>query len=247
MANEVVIRDIKDTTTMAKAVAESGLFGYKSINQALTMLLLAESENMHPMSAVKQYHIVNGKPVLKSAEVLSRFQNAKGSIKYISSTDEKCEIEFTHPQGGSLTIKWDIAKAKKAGIYDTNAVWKKYPSNMLRARCITDGVTALFPSCLGGNMPETVAEDIPLPKFEYEEAEVVEDTPKLNLKLEKTKLKKKMEDLNFSIKEIKEFAQHFNITDDADAIHELNNNDVAFTKSVNEFEEILKGNEDDSK
>ena len=236
--SNIVTRDMKDTLTMAQAVTKSGLFGFKNENQALTMLLLAESENMHPMSAVKQYHIVGGKPVLKSAEVLSRFQNANGSIKYITSTDTECEVEFTHPQGGSLTIRWDIEKAKKAGIYNTNQVWQKYPSNMLRSRCITDGVTALYPACLGGMMTESMAQDIPppdaMPTIDVEDAEIVE--PEVSIGTLKLMLANRLKELDFSSADVKAFAEMFNLSEDKESLENLVNNKDALMVCVNKFE-----------
>ena len=231
----------KEMENMAKKIAMSGLFGVKNENQVYSLLLLAESEQLHPMTAMKQYHIVSGKPVLKSAEVLSRFQRANGKIKYIVSDDTKCEIEFSHEQAGSLTIKWDIEKAKTAGIYNTNPVWKKYPSNMLRSRCITDGVTALFPSCLGGMMTESTAEDIPvraeddIPTIEAPIEVEVEQKPMSTSTL-KLMLSNRLKELSFTPKEVKEFADKFGLKDDMELLENLVNNRKLLMEKVTEFE-----------
>ena len=241
MGTEIATTNINNLQVMAEAITTSGLFSLKNKNQALTLLLLAESEGLHAMTAMKQYHILNGRPVLKSAEVLSRFQKAGGRIKYIASDDTKCEVEFSHEQAGSITIKWDIEKAKKAGIYDTNPVWKKYPSNMLRSRCITDGVTALFPSCLGGMMTESTAQDIPAPDAmptiegaDIEDAEILEPAPSIDgLKL---KLSNKLKELSFTAKEVKEFAVKFKLNEDTELLELLVNDKELLMEKVAEFE-----------
>ncbi len=223
--NELTVTEpnMPNLTAQAQAVTRSGLFGFKNENQALTLLLLAQSEGLSPISALKMYHIIGSKPVLKSAEVLSRFQNAGGKIKYIKSTDEECEIEFFHEQGGSLTIKWDIEKAKKAGIYNTNPVWQKYPSNMLRSRCITDGVVALYPVCLGGNTPQTIAEDTQKTQEEITvEAEIIqENQTQKDHTANKRELSKQLTALSFSKADVTAFAKMFDLGNDTELVEEL--------------------------
>jgi len=165
---------------------------------------------------------------------------AGGKIKYIKSDDNECEIEFTHEQAGSITIKWDIQKAKRAGIYDSNPVWKKYPSNMLRSRCVTDGVNAIYPACLGGALTESMAQDIPennLPDFQtspqtdYEDAEIVEQ-PKLGTKQD---LARELRDLGLTKADMKAFGEKFEVTQEF--IEEcLTNRDFLIAK-IKEFED----------
>lgn len=227
--NELI--PIAQVQVMAKTVAQSGLFGLKNADQAMTLMLLAQSENIHPMTALQQYHILNGRPVLKSTEVLSRFQRAGGKIKYIKSDDKVCEIEFSHEMAGSITLKWDIEKAKTAGVYDSNPVWKKYPENMLRARCITDGVKAIFPSCLGGFMSEAEAQDIEPVEIEDIETVTIEDKPNY-----KELLTIRLRKLDFTNAMIKEFAEINNLANDEVLLQDLATNNDTFMKKIEEFE-----------
>jgi hypothetical protein len=227
--NEII--PIAQVQVMAKTVAQSGLFGLKNQDQAMTLMLLAQSENIHPMTALQQYHIINGRPVLKSTEMLSRFQNSGGKIKYIKSDDKECEIEFTHEMGGTMTIKWDIAKAKTAGVYDSNPVWKKYPENMLRSRCITDGIKAIYPSCLGGFMSDVEAQD--LPKEEVEVVEVIETVDNNYKELLTIRLRK----LDFTNAMIKEFATKYDLANNVELLQELATENDKFMKLIEEFED----------
>jgi len=65
MSNIIPYNEVQ---SMAKTVATSGLFGFKNENQAMTIMLLSQSENKHPMELIQKYHIINGKPALKSSE-----------------------------------------------------------------------------------------------------------------------------------------------------------------------------------
>ncbi len=232
--SNIVISDPARMQVMSDKITKSGLFGIKNVNQVYSLLMLAESEGLHPMTAMKQYHIVNGRPTLKSSETLARFQKSGGLIKWIKSTEDEAEAELTHPQGGSITIKWDITKAKKAGIFDKNPTWKTYPSNMLRARVITDGVNAIYPACLGGNMPETVAEDLPVDD-EIEEVEV----ETVNINDLKKSLGRKLEKHGVVSADIKAFATKYNLTEDTELLSELVEDEEKLLKYIGEFEDEM--------
>lgn len=147
MANEVL--DINALAQMANAATRSGFFGYKDPSEAMTLMLVAQADGIHPMKAVEQYHIISGRPSLKSEAMLARFQAAGGKIRWQERTPERCTLWLSHPQGGELEIMWDMDRAKAARLTG-NPSWAKYPAQMLSARCVSEGVRALFPACLGG-------------------------------------------------------------------------------------------------
>lgn len=140
---------VAEVQTMARAIADSGLFGVKSQNQAFALMLIAQAEGRHPATVAQEYDIIQGRPALKSAAALARFQLAGGKVSWIESNDERAIAEFSHPAGGTLTIKWDMERAKAAQLLGKDG-WKKYPGQMLRARCAAEGPRALFPVCLNG-------------------------------------------------------------------------------------------------
>jgi hypothetical protein len=43
---------------MASAIAKSGLFGMKTPDQALALMLIAQAEGMHPAIAARDYHVI---------------------------------------------------------------------------------------------------------------------------------------------------------------------------------------------
>ena len=57
---------------MAQAVAKSGLFGLKTPEQALALMLVAQAEGRHPATAAQDYHVIQGRPSLKADALLAR-------------------------------------------------------------------------------------------------------------------------------------------------------------------------------
>lgn len=138
---------------MAEAFAQSGMFGAKTPAQALSLLMLAQAEGMHPSLAMQEYDIIEGKPARKSERIQARFQMSGGRIEFLAMSDKECEARFTHPQGSDVTVKWTIEQAAKITYYTkdgwkslaTKANWKNYPRAMLKARVISEGCKASFP------------------------------------------------------------------------------------------------------
>ena len=144
--------EIKDLALIEKAgtyIAKSGLFGVKTPEQAIALMLVAQAEGRSPFEAARDYHIIQGRPALKADAMLARFQQAGGKVRWIESSDTKAVAEFSHPQGGTLTVTWTIERAQKAGLTGKDN-WRQYPAQMLRARCISEGVRAVFPGATSG-------------------------------------------------------------------------------------------------
>lgn len=146
------------TKLMAQAIAESKLFGIQTPAQALALGLLCQAEGRHPAEAARDYHIIGGKPSLKSEAMLARFQQAGGKVEWHDYTHESVSGTFSHPQGGTLKVSWTIKDAERAGLTG-NPTWKKFPRQMLKARCISEAVRGIYPGVLSGlYAPEEVQE-----------------------------------------------------------------------------------------
>lgn len=147
---------ITDIERMASAIAKSGLFGVKTPDQALALMLVAQAEGLHPAIAARDYDIINGKPAKKSEAMLRSFLEAGGTVEWHKSDDKCAEATFSHPSGGKLFLSWDMERAKAAGL-NTKDVWKKYPRQMLRARLVSEGVRAVCPMATSGMyVPEEI-------------------------------------------------------------------------------------------
>lgn len=151
---------VQDIERMAAAVAASKLFGINSVDQAMSLMLIAQAEGMHPAIAARDFHIIQGRPALKADAMLARFQQAGGKVKWNAYTDTKVSGTFSHPAGGEITIEWDMARAKAAGIAGKDN-WQKYPRQMLRARTISEGVRTVCPGVTTGLYTPEEIQDLP--------------------------------------------------------------------------------------
>lgn len=183
MTNELALTqtsDINRIERMAQAVAKSGLFGLKTPDQAMALMLVAESEGRHPASAAKDYHIINNNPSKKAEAMLRDFLLAGGKVEWHSLDDRKADATFSHPAGGTARIDWTLERAAQAGLTN-NPNWKKYPRAMLRSRVVSEGVRTIYPAATSGMyVPEEVQDFEPHKKSKSEpvkEAIDVESRP----------------------------------------------------------------------
>lgn len=155
---------VADIEVMAGAVAQSRLFGMDA-PQAMTLMLLAQSEGIHPMQAVKRYHVIQGRPALKADAMLADFQSNGGTVKWTERSDKAWEGIFRHPIHApeGETFRFTIEDARRADLL-RNPTWTKYPSNMLRARVVSNAIRAILPSVVAGiYTPEEVVDFVPAP------------------------------------------------------------------------------------
>lgn len=161
---------INEIQQMAGAVVASGLFaGIKTKEQAFTLMLLCQAKGLHPIEAMERYHLIQGRPALKAETIVAEFQKAGGIVNWDEYDDERVTGTFTHPQGGSLTNTWDMARAQKAGLAGKDN-WKNYTAAMLASRCASEAIRRVYPGCLQGmHSVEEVQEIV--------DAEIVPPTP----------------------------------------------------------------------
>ena len=177
---------------MAAAIAASGLFGMKDKNSVLALMAVAQSEGLHPATAARDFHIIQGRPALKADAMLARFQNAGGKVDWKEYTDDKVTGVFSHPNGGELAVTWTIEQASRIGLVKPGSGWQKFPRAMLRSRCISEGIRSVFPGSVTGfytpEETETFTTPTELGKVDQATGEVVEltdiiedipDTPKI--------------------------------------------------------------------
>lgn len=163
-----------DMERMAEAFAKSGLFGAKTKEQALSLLMIAQAEGIHPALAVMEYDIIEGKPARKAERLLARFQLSGGKVEWLHYTDERVTAAFSHPQGSAVEIEWTMEMARRMTYYARGSNgeqgrwkplaekynWKNFPRAMLRSRCIAEGVRACFPGASLVTLTNEEAQDV---------------------------------------------------------------------------------------
>lgn len=176
---------------MADAFAKSNLFGAKTKEQALSLLMIAQAEGIHPALAVMEYDIIEGKPARKAERLLARFQMSGGKVVWTKFTNVEVWAKFSHPNGSDVEVKWaldsndpDVTSAKKITFYKKGFNgeagkwvpltdkynWKSWPRPMLRSRVISEGVRTCYPGAALVTLTSEEAQDI-----EVISSEVIED------------------------------------------------------------------------
>jgi hypothetical protein len=140
----------------------------------MAVMIVAQAENKHPGTVVQEYDIIQGRPALKSQAILARFQQAGGKVEYITYTDDKVEMTFSHPAGGSLTLAWTMKQAASIGLASKDN-WKKYPRAMLKARVVSEGVRAVYPACILGHYAVEEVMDFDSKPIKHTQVEIVQD------------------------------------------------------------------------
>ena len=160
MSNIVPFQDMQ---MMAKAIADSRLFGLTDVNQVLALGMVAQAEGHAFATAARDYHVIQGRPALKADAMMARFQAAGGKVNWEVYTDERVTGTFSHPNGGTLSVTWTIEQARSIGLVKPGSGWQKFPRAMLRSRCISEGIRSVYPgSVTGFYSPEEVQDFEPV-------------------------------------------------------------------------------------
>lgn len=175
---------LEEVRYMAEATAKSDMYGL-SQSQAFVLMMIAESERLHPVQALRRFHIVEGKPSMRADAMQAEFQRHGGRLRWVKSNAEECEAEFWHPVyhpdvftvrvtlkelvASEVAMQWP--KRKEGEPKPTHKVlkntYKQFPRQMLRARVISEGVRAIDPGVVVGiYTPEEVSDfdDRPSPR-----------------------------------------------------------------------------------
>lgn len=232
MSNIIPMPEIR---VMAKSAASSKMFSAKAEEQIFTLMLIAQSENIHPIKALMAYDVINGQPALKASEALARYMDAGGKIEWIKSDKESAKARFTHPSSGSFEYEYTVEDATDAGLINKDN-WKKNLKAMLRARCTSAGIRMSYPRCLNNMYLAEEVQDFDTKENneEIETTTIIEET--CNIEADKKVLTLKLRKLDFTNAMIKEFAEKYNLLNDGDLLNELVTNEQKLMELVKEFE-----------
>ena len=150
---------------LAETVAQSRLFpAFGNKEQAFVLMMVAQAEGCHPITATQRYDIITGKPAKKTDAMLADFQRRGGKVEWVELTDKACEGEFSSPGlSKPVRVRWTIEQAQAAKLTGKDN-WKNYPRAMLRARVVSEGIRVSDPGVVAGlYSPEEVADFSPAP------------------------------------------------------------------------------------
>lgn len=156
----IAVISYNDVERMAAAIVKSNLFGAKTLDQAISLMLVAQAEGCHPAIAARDYDIIQGRPAKKSEAMLRDFIRGGGKVTWHKLDDTIADATFAHPQGGEVRISWDMKRVEMAGL-GGKEMYKKFPRQMLRSRCVSEGIRTVFPMATSGMYVPEEIQDIP--------------------------------------------------------------------------------------
>lgn len=152
MASELSVQyavPLNEMHQMAHAMAASGFFGFKTPDQALAIMLIAQANGQHPASAAQDYDVIQGRPAKRPQAMLRDFLSAGGRVEWHEYTDDAAEATFAHPRGGSIRVRWDMQRAQRMGLASKDN-YKRQPGVMFRWRCVAEGIRIVYPGATAG-------------------------------------------------------------------------------------------------
>ena len=152
--------------TMAKQAVTSKM--YKGDEASIMAVMLSARElGIPPMAALNGgLNLIQGKVEISARMMSSLIRKSVHSIQEKLSTDEECILVGQRGDNkDTITCAFTIDEAKRAGLVKDGGNWKKFPKDMLYARCLSRLARRLFSDVIGigyveGEIKEAVYEVI---------------------------------------------------------------------------------------
>lgn len=148
---------MKDVVLLSEHIAHTSFVprAYRGDPPAVAAAILAGRElGLPPMTALRHVQVVEGSPGLSAEYKRARVLAAGHKLDIDEHTTEACQVTG-HRQGHkSVTVKFTIADARRAGLVKDRGAYMTRPRRMLFARACTEVVDALF-SDLTNGLPTT--------------------------------------------------------------------------------------------
>ena len=146
-----MVHNLDDAMKMGDVFYKSGMFKDLNSQARCVVQIMAGLElGIGPFAAMAGFHVIQGKVEMASNLIAARIKGSgKYSYRVLKHTRQECEIEFSEGETVVGTSDFSIEEAKDAGLLG-NPTWKKYPKNMLFARCISNGAKWHCPDVMSG-------------------------------------------------------------------------------------------------
>lgn len=179
LAVGVSLNGMADVWKLAEQLARAkGFVPDAYVNQpaALAAVILTGVElHIGPMQAMREIHIIKGKPSISATLMLSLARRQGIKTRWLK-TDATCAtIGVTLPGQAEQTLSFTAEQAKAANLWGQGN-WKTYPDAMLRARATSAAIRAFCPDVIGGSVYESESGELTdgRPAADVVEATVVE-------------------------------------------------------------------------
>lgn len=135
---------------------------------------------LEPLQALASIAVINGRATLSSDLMAAVIRRAGHTLRIVENSPESVTATLIRADDKKFefTVTWDKDKAVKAGLWGQKGPWSQYPTQMLRARAITEVARQGASEALMGMIysPEDFGATI-TDTGEVIEAEIVDDAP----------------------------------------------------------------------
>lgn len=150
--------------SMATHMAKSGMFGIRTPEMAVVILMTGMEIGIPPATALRGISVIQNRPSPDASTLLAVCLAHPSICAYFYPvrSDDQGATYRTQRLGNPAPFEWTFTMemARRAGL-DRKDTWKAHPEAMLRARCIAHVARMIYPDlCLGLYIPDE-AEDIP--------------------------------------------------------------------------------------
>jgi hypothetical protein len=135
---------------------------------------------LEPLQALASIAVINGRATLSSDLMAAVIRRAGHTLRIVENSPESVTATLIRADDKTFEfiVTWDKDKAVKAGLWGQKGPWSQYPTQMLRARAITEVARQGASEALMGMIysPEDFGATI-TDTGEVLEAEIVNDAP----------------------------------------------------------------------
>jgi hypothetical protein len=153
---------------LAKSVFESKLFpGIGSQQAALTLMMICQADGLHPIQALRQYHILDGKAVMQAPAIQARFQEIGGKVTMVKLDRNEAVARFSHPvhQPEPIERRFTMKDAQEANLAGKKN-YRENPEDMLWWRLVTKTIKKICPGIVVGITTPDEVEDEEVARLE---------------------------------------------------------------------------------
>lgn len=95
---------------------------------------------LEPLQALASIAVINGRATLSSDLMAAVIRRAGHTLRIVENSPESVTATLIRADDKSFKfeVTWDKDKATKAGLWGQRGPWSQYPTQMLRARAITE-------------------------------------------------------------------------------------------------------------